>query len=82
MKKNEMNVSSLKAHASSALKEIREKGKSFLIYDRDIPIARMIPYTQKDLVVTKPTRKFSVPKNPVQVKVDPLDFLLEDRKSR
>lgn len=82
MNKNEMNVSLLKAHASRALKEIREEKTSFLIYDRDIPVARMIPYIEQDLVIRKPKRKFSIPKNPVLVDVDPLDFLLEDRKSR
>ncbi|MBE7411012.1 MAG: hypothetical protein L6Q54_11205 [Leptospiraceae bacterium] len=77
-----MNVSLLKAHASRALKEIRENKMSFLIYDRDIPVARMVPYMDRDLVIRKPKKKFKLPKNPVLVDVDPLDFLLEDRKSR
>ena len=80
MKKNELNVSLLKANASSALRSIREEGVSFLIFDRDIPVARMVPYTRPDVIIQKAKRKFHVPKNSVKVIKSPLEFLLEDRR--
>jgi len=77
-----INVSTLKAHLSSSLKEVRS-GVKILVMDRDIPIAEIIPYrTGPDLTIHSPKRAFSLPKSDVTVPMDPVEYLIDDRRTR
>jgi len=78
-------VSELKAKLSAYLSEVR-KGETVVVYDRKMPVARLIPYAQstdesgiEEPVVTdseltwpKPTR--------LRKKVDVVKLLREDRE--
>ena len=67
---------------SEALRKVRS-GKRLVVLDRDIPVAEVIPYGSDETPgIIPPSRKFSIPKNPFSVSVDPLDFLLEERNKR
>ena len=78
-------IAEFKAHLSEYLRAVRA-GNPLILRDRDTPIARVVPYTDKktDIVIRKPTLD---PKNvelpgPTRKKVDGVKALLEDRRSR
>lgn len=82
-----VGVADLKAHLSEHLRAVR-RGGEVVVVDRDTPIARIVPYkTSGALVVREPTgpykRPFDVPMPPSLpgLKVDPVDWLLEDRNN-
>lgn len=77
-----INISTLKSTLSSALRQVRN-GSSIVVIDRDIPVARIIPYQEKPaLTVRKPKKSFTIPDSNLNIPVDPLSFLMEDRGKR
>jgi len=74
-----VNISTLKAKLSAALRQVRD-GDSFIVLDRDIPVAEIRPYhTKHALEIRKPVKKFSLPVSDLSVQGDPLTYLMEDR---
>lgn len=80
-------VAELKAKLSEFLRHVR-KGHEVVIMDRDQPVARLIPFAERQaLVVREPVSRYRtlgdipLPK-PVKLDVDPVQLLLEDRQSR
>ena len=79
-------VAELKAKLSEYLRFVR-KGNEVTVYDRNEPIARIVPYTAAGpLVVRESPRKYStlghilLPRS-IKLDADPVDLLLEDRNS-
>ena len=85
-KKTTARVADLKAHLSAYLREVR-RGGEVEVYDRDTPVARIVPYEAPGrLVVRGPSRKYGrladVPlPPPLKLDVDIVELLLEDRNS-
>lgn len=85
MSKSRVGVAELKARLSEYLRNVR-KGRELTIYDRDQPIARVVPYVGESgpLVVREPIRRYSslgdieLPP-PATLEVDAVALLLEDR---
>ncbi|MGZ7033012.1 MAG: type II toxin-antitoxin system Phd/YefM family antitoxin [Thermoanaerobaculia bacterium] len=79
-------MAELKARLSEYLRFVR-KGNEVTVYDRNDPIARVVPYTASGpLVVREATRKYSTLReiplpHPIKLAVDPVEMLLEDRNS-
>jgi antitoxin (DNA-binding transcriptional repressor) of toxin-antitoxin stability system len=77
-----ISISNLKTHLSATLKEV-VSGIRYVVMDRDHPVAALIPYTEESsLVVRSPINKNKKIKNHFKgkVKLDPLDYLLQDRR--
>jgi prevent-host-death family protein len=79
-------VAELKAKLSEYLRSVR-KGNEITVYDRNEPIARLVPYSATGpLVVRESVTKYEtlgdieLP-HPVKLTVDVVDALLEDRNS-
>lgn len=79
-------VAELKARLSEYLRFVR-KGNEVTVYDRNEPIARVVPYTRAGpLVVREPVRKYAtlgdipIPRLAKSIS-DPVEILLEDRNS-
>jgi len=76
-----ISISNLKTHLSATLKEV-VKGIHYLVMDRDHPIAEIIPYSEKQrLMITLPKSKAKKIINSFKgkVKLDPVEYLLQDR---
>ena len=86
MTMKDARVAELKAKLSEYLRFVR-KGNEVTVYDRNEPIARVVPYTAAGpLVVRESTRKYAtlgeIPlPRPIKLAVDPVDVLLRDRNS-
>jgi prevent-host-death family protein len=81
---SKVRIADLKAHLSAHLKKVRA-GHSLVILDRDVPIARIIPYDDTaPLEIRRATRKPSELRLPPPLRppVDAVALLLEDRASR
>jgi prevent-host-death family protein len=80
-----ITISFFKAHISEQLKRVR-KGARIVISERETPIAEVVPYSaagETALEVRSPVRTpFVVPKSPVRIDHDPVEYLTEDRASR
>lgn len=83
-----VKVGELRNHLSKYLQKVRQ-GVEVMISDRDTPIGRIVPYKKGkeepfELIPPKNGyegfRKFLGPA--VECPVDPVDFLLEDRRKR
>jgi antitoxin (DNA-binding transcriptional repressor) of toxin-antitoxin stability system len=77
-----ISISNLKTHLSATLKEV-VKGIHYLVMDRDHPIAEIIPYSEKQrLIITLPKSKAKKIINSFKgkVKLDPVEYLLQDRR--
>jgi prevent-host-death family protein len=79
-------VGELKAKLSEYLRYVR-KGNEVTVYDRNEPIARVVPYTSKGpLVVREAVKKYGslgdipIPRH-IKLDIDPVSVLLEDRNS-
>lgn len=86
MSKSRVGVAELKARLSEYLRGVR-KGHELTIYDREQPIARVVPYAvhTSGLVVREPVSRYrslgDIPiPPPAALDVDVVDLLLEDRK--
>jgi len=80
-----VGIAELKARLSEHLRIVK-RGGEVTVYDRNEPIARMIPYaTTGPLVVREPAQVYrtlgeiKLPP-PVKLDVDPVELLLEDRR--
>ena len=77
-----ISISNLKTHLRATLKEV-VKGIHYLVMDRDHPIAEIIPYSEKQrLMITLPKSKAKKIINSFKgkVKLDPVEYLLQDRR--
>ncbi len=79
-----INVTELKAHLSKYLRAVR-RGRTLTVYDRDTPIARLVPYETggAPLQVRKPLHELRAVRlpPPLEGEVDSLAALLEERQS-
>lgn len=81
-----VRIAELKARLSEHLRAVR-KGHELTVYDRNEPIARILPYAQRGtLVVREPLRTYRTLRDvplpaPVRLDIDPVELLLEDRQS-
>ena len=79
-------VAELKARLSEYLRFVR-KGNEVTVYDRNEPIARVIPYASSGALVVREavTRYRTLGEIPIppfrKLPSDPVDILLEDRNS-
>jgi prevent-host-death family protein len=79
-------VAELKARLSEYLRFVR-KGNEITVYDRNVPIARVVPYTTAGpLVVRESVRKYTTLReirlpHPLKLDVDPVSLLIEDRNT-
>ena len=77
-----MTISAFKARISEELKRVR-KGERIVIMNRDIPVAEVVPYNKEnDTFIRPPQGKLKFERPSFTVKVDPMDFLMEDRNKR
>ena len=83
-----MGIRELKNKLSEYLRAVRN-GREITVYDRDQPIARVVPYAAPSgrLQVREPTRAYATLGDielppPLKLKVDAVELLLEDRRSR
>ena len=77
-----ISISNLKTHLSATLKDV-VKGIHYLVMDRDHPIAEIVPYSEKQrLMITAPKSKAKKIQNSFKgkVKLDPVEYLLQDRR--
>ncbi|HYC52101.1 MAG TPA: type II toxin-antitoxin system prevent-host-death family antitoxin [Gemmatimonadaceae bacterium] len=88
MSKNDVRVAELKARLSEYLRAVR-KGRELTVYDRDQPIARLVPHAASAgrLQVREPIRTYrtlgDIPlPPPAELSVDAVELLLEDRNGR
>jgi prevent-host-death family protein len=85
-RKPPLRVAEFKAKLSQYLRAVR-KGHELTIYDRDQPIARVVPYAaQTPLAVRQPMVQYAnlgdIPMPPpLGLDIDVVDLLLEDRNS-
>jgi|SRR5688572_6998430 len=87
MTKKPVRVAQLKARLSEYLRAVR-RGADVTVYDRNEPIARLVPYAAADarLVVRERAARYSslgkipLPKR-LKLKVDPVRLLLAERRS-
>jgi antitoxin (DNA-binding transcriptional repressor) of toxin-antitoxin stability system len=82
-----IRIADLKAHLSEHLRSVRQ-GRSLTVFDRDTPIARLVPYLPQPemLIIRRPSPGspglHSVPlPPPLPEKVDVVALLLEERQS-
>jgi prevent-host-death family protein len=81
-----VRIAELKARLSEHLRAVR-KGHELTVYDRNEPIARILPYSPRGaLVVREPVRACKSLREvrlppPVRLDIDPVELLLEDRQS-
>lgn len=89
MEERNVGVAELKAKLSEYLRMVR-RGEELTVYDRDQPIARLVPLqgAAATLAVREPVAGYgarpsdvSLPP-PAGVRLDAVDVLLEDRRER
>ncbi len=78
-----VGIAELKARLSEYLKAVR-RGRTLTVLDRDMPIARIVPYAIEALEVRRATRHVrELPLAPPPSKAtDSLAVLLENRRGR
>lgn len=88
MTRKPLGVAEFKARLSEYLRAVR-KGRELTIYDRDQPVARVVPYAASAgrLQVREPVRSYrtlgDIPMPaPARLDVDAVTVLLEDRQAR
>jgi len=85
--KKPLRVAEFKAKLSAYLRQVR-RGRELTIYDRDQPIARVVPIAATTpLAVREPIVRYDtlgdIPlPSPLDAGADIVDLLLEDRRSR
>ena len=84
MTMSKVGVADLKARLSEYLRTVK-RGEEITVYDRNEPIARIVPFTSPGaLIVRQPTRGYKSFRDiklplPVKLDVDPVELLLQDR---
>jgi len=86
MAMKQVGVAELKNNLSRHLRLV-EAGEAIEVTDHDRPIARLIPIESKSRLVLKPAQKpFSEIRHrvypPIDLRFDPVELLLEDRRKR
>ncbi len=77
-----INISTLKSKASETLRNVRN-GESYIVMDRDIPVAEIIPFHErKKLTIHASKTNLVIPRTSFDFVKDPLDYLLEDRNRK
>ena len=88
MSNSSVRIAQLKARLSEYLRAVR-KGRELTVYDRDQPIARLVPYAAATatagLLVREPVHAYAtlgkIPMPaPARLDADAVDLLLEDRR--
>ena len=78
-----VGIANLKAHLSEHLKSVR-KGRTLTVFDRDTPVAQIVPFAAEAVDVRRATRRLkdleqpSAPSKPT----DSVAVLLDDRGRR
>lgn len=81
---SKVGVADLKAKLSEHLRAVK-RGEEVTVYDRNEPIARIVPFTTRGaLIVREPTHAYKSFRDiklpaPVKLDVDPVELLLQDR---
>ena len=78
-----VRIADLKARLSEHLKSVR-KGRTITVFDRDTPVARIVPYAAEPVEIRRAVRRLrdvKVPAPPAR-RTDSLAVLLEDRRRR
>jgi prevent-host-death family protein len=76
-----IGIAELKARLSEHLRSVR-KGRTLTVFDRDTPVARIVPYTAEPLEIRRATRRprdLKLPPPPSR-STDSLAILLDDRR--
>ncbi len=81
---SKVGVAELKAKLSEHLRSVK-RGEELVVYDRNEPVARIIPFAPRGaLVVREPVRSYKTLREielpaPVKLGIDPVGLLLQDR---
>jgi len=80
---NDVGIAELKARLSEHLRLVR-KGRVLTVFDRNTPVAQLVPYEARGLDVRPASRRPRDLKLPPRVarRTDSLSVLLEDRGRR
>ena len=84
MTMSKIGVADLKAKLSEHLRTVK-RGGEVTVYDRNEPVARIVPFTQRGaLIVREPAKHYKALRDiripsPVKLDVDVVELLLEDR---
>ncbi len=77
-----VRVAELKARLSAYLRKVRA-GETITVFDRDTPIARLVPLSSQAPLTVRPSRgrlhDVRLPR-PLALEADVLDLLLEERQ--
>lgn len=80
---SDIGIAELKARLSEHLRAVRNGG-TVTVFDRDTPIARIVPYAAPPLEIRKARRRLrdvKLPPRPAK-RTDSLAILVEDRRRR
>ena len=80
---SDVRIADLKARLSEHLRSVRNGG-TLTVFDRDTPVARIVPYAAQPLEIRKATRRvrdLKFPPKPAK-RTDSVAVLLEDRRRR
>ena len=78
-----VNISRFKAHISEELRRVRA-GEHVVILDRDIPVAEVIPYREREgtFKIRPPKHRLTYSRTSFAVGPDPFQYLMEERAKR
>ena len=80
---SDVRIADLKARLSEHLRSVRNGG-TLTVFDRDTPVARIVPYAAQPLEIRKAQRRIrdlKLPPKPAR-RTDSVAVLLEDRRRR
>jgi prevent-host-death family protein len=80
---SDVRIADLKARLSEHLRTVRNGG-TVTVFDRDTPVARIVPYVAQPLDIRKAKRRLrdlKLPPKPAR-RTDSLAILVEDRRRR
>ena len=78
-----VRIADLKARLSEHLRSVRN-GSTITVFDRDTPVARILPYALQPLEIRKARRRLrdlKLPPKPSK-RTNSLDVLIDDRRRR
>jgi prevent-host-death family protein len=80
---SEVRIADLKARLSEHLRSVRN-GNTLTVFDRDTPVAQIVPYSPQPLEIRKAKRRLRdlrLPPKPAK-RTDSLALVVEDRRRR
>jgi prevent-host-death family protein len=80
---SDVRLADLKARLSEHLRSVRN-GSTLTVFDRDTPIARIVPYAEQPLEIRRANRRLrdlKLPPRPSK-RTDSVAVLVEDRRRR